>query len=109
MQSQENTRIPPPPKTSSTLLARQWLEDFSAAIRNEDYDRARQLFDPEVAAFGTRAAAIHGLDQLVENQWRPIWSVTRAFTYLFDEMHLNIETDMAWIAVPWTSQFRQTG
>ena len=51
---------------------RDWLTEFAACVRTEDYERGRKLFAPGVYAFGTVAEAASGLDQLVANQWQSL-------------------------------------
>lgn len=86
---------------------RQWLEDFSAAVRAVDYERGMTMFAPEVVGFGTYASMLVGLERLVAGQWRNIWGVTRGFTFRLDELHCGIAGDQAWVAVPWDSQGRR--
>jgi ketosteroid isomerase-like protein len=83
---------------------RQWLEDFSAAVRAVDYERGMTMFAPEVVGFGTYASMLVGLDKLVAGQWKNIWGVTRGFAFRLDELHCGISGDQAWVAAPWTSQ-----
>jgi ketosteroid isomerase-like protein len=83
---------------------RRWLEEFSAAVRAKDYARGRELFVEEVVAFGTRATMVLDLDSLAREQWRPIWGATRGFQFHFEQAQIDIEQNIAWIAVPWTSQ-----
>jgi ketosteroid isomerase-like protein len=86
---------------------RQWLEDFSAAVRAVDYERGMAMFAPEVVGFGTYASMLVGLEKLVAGQWRNIWGVTRGFTFRLDDLHCGVEGDLAWAAVPWDSQGRR--
>ena len=83
---------------------RQWLEDFSAAVRAVDYERGMTMFAPEVVGFGTYASMLVGLDTLVAGQWKNIWGVTRGFAFRLDELHCGVSGDQAWVAAPWTSQ-----
>jgi ketosteroid isomerase-like protein len=83
---------------------RQWLEDFSAAVRAADYARGRELFVDEVVSFGTRARMVLDLDSLSRDQWRQTWGVTRDFHFQFELARIDIDQNIAWIAVPWMSQ-----
>ncbi|MGA7671070.1 MAG: nuclear transport factor 2 family protein [Nitrolancea sp.] len=88
---------------------RQWLEEFSTAVRAVDYDHGRTMFAADVVGFGTYAGVRVGLDELVSGQWRNIWGVTRGFTFRLDEIQLGLSGDQAWVAVPWDSQGQQNG
>ncbi|HEY1923177.1 MAG TPA: nuclear transport factor 2 family protein [Tepidisphaeraceae bacterium] len=83
---------------------RQWLEEFSVSVREKDYARAQKLFAAEVVAFGTRAKMVLDLDSLVREQWRPIWGATRGFRFHFERAQIDIDQNIAWIAVPWQSE-----
>lgn len=93
-------------RAEDVAAIRQWLEDFSAAVRAVDYERGKTMFAPEVVGFGTYAAMLEGLDDLVAGQWRHIWGVTRGFTFRLDQLHCGVDGDLAWVAVPWDSQGR---
>ena len=90
--------------TDQLTEIKQWLEEFSAAVRAADYDLGKTMFAPEVVGFGTYAGMIAGLEPLVAGQWRNIWGVTRGFTFRLDEMHAGISGNLAWVAVPWDSE-----
>jgi ketosteroid isomerase-like protein len=96
----------PTPATMGGAVAeiRGWLDNFSAAVRAKDYAGARRLFADEVVAFGTRATIVHDLDSLVREQWQPIWGATRGFQFDFEQARIDIDQNIAWIAVPWMSQ-----
>ena len=83
---------------------RQWLEDFSAAVRAVDYERGMTMFASDVVGFGTFASMLEGLEPLVAGQWRNIWGVTRGFTFRLEQLHCGIDGDLAWVAVPSDSQ-----
>jgi ketosteroid isomerase-like protein len=59
-----------------------WLEEFAACVRNRDLHHGRELFDPRVRSFGTRAEDAHDLGDLVERQWSRVWFNTRGFRFL---------------------------
>lgn len=61
--------------------ARHWLAEWQRCIRQRDYEQARRLFHPRVRAFGTVAASVTGLDQLVARQWIAVWEHTRDFEF----------------------------
>lgn len=86
---------------------RQWLEEFSAAVRAVDYERGKTMFAQEVVGFGTYAGMLEGLDNLAAGQWQNIWGVTRGFTFRLDDLRWGVSGDQAWVAVPWDSQGRE--
>ena len=47
-----------------------------------------------------------GRDNLVEDQWKKIWGCTRGFHFLLEQARLEVESEFAWVATPWTSQGR---
>ncbi len=85
---------------------RDWLERFAECVRAVDYESAAGMFDEDVVSFGTFARMLIGRDELVEGQWKNIWACTRSFGFLLDEAHIEVSGELAWIAVPWTSQGR---
>ena len=79
-----------------------WLDDFAAHVRMRDPEAARVLFDPGTVSFGTRAGLVDTLDQLVEQQWQPVWSRTSGFD--FTEVHVvRHDPHGAVVAAQWTS------
>jgi ketosteroid isomerase-like protein len=88
----------------STLDAlRDWFTTLERCVRAVDYDSGRKLFAPEVAAFGTRAEMVTGLDTLQVQQWSGVWPFIEGFTFQLDQLHGDIAEHLAWAAVPWTS------
>jgi ketosteroid isomerase-like protein len=82
---------------------RDWLESFSAAVRARCYECGRDLFDPAVLGFGTRAARADGLDALEARQWRKIWETTRDFRFDLGSARCESAGERAWIGATWSS------
>ena len=82
---------------------RDWFRTWEQYVRAVDFASARQLFDPDVASFGTHAEIVFGIDQLVAQQWSAIWPAITDFRFLVDRLHGEITGTYAWAAVPWTS------
>jgi ketosteroid isomerase-like protein len=82
---------------------RDWFRTWEGYVRAVDFDSARQLFDPNVASFGTHAEIVFGIDHLVAQQWSAIWPAISNFRFLVDRLHGEITGTYAWAAVPWTS------
>lgn len=89
--------------TDERSIALVWLSEMETCVRAVDFERCRAIFAPEVVGFGTRAAAVVGLDRLERDQWRHIWSGIRNFTFVREQMHCRRTGDGLWIACPWTS------
>jgi ketosteroid isomerase-like protein len=80
-----------------------WLERFAACVRARDYDAGRELFADDVVGFGTYTPYAEGLDELVENQWKPVWSATRDFHFDLAGARVEIRGELAWVATEWSS------
>jgi ketosteroid isomerase-like protein len=78
------------------------LREFEAACRGRDFDIGRLMFAQDAIAFGTRATAVRGLDNIEREQWRKVWPRIRVFTF---ESNPEVSTngDTAWIAAGWRS------
>lgn len=66
---------------TATADGASWLLAFQSAVASRDLDAGRHLFADDVQAYGTRTAAMSGLDGLVALQWQPIWTATSAFRF----------------------------
>lgn len=80
-----------------------WLSAWQQLINAGDYEAARQLFAPDVVAFGSLAQTMSGLDALEQEQWRKIWSTTRNFA--FEAPVFQAAGDETWtLALRWRSE-----
>lgn len=82
-------------------IARQWLTDFSEVVQQRDYPSGRKLFAKQVAAFGTIARIVCGLDRLEKQQWQKVWGNTRGYRFDLHDLVVDGTSEMIWIAVPW--------
>ena len=80
-----------------------WLREFEAACRGRDFDAGRRMFADDAVAFGTWAMAVHGLDNIVREQWRNVWPRIRNFTIDATPV-VRADGDTAWIAAGWSSE-----
>ena len=82
-----------------------WLLRWQDQINARDYVGARAMFAEDVAAFGTFADRLQGLDALVEQQWREIWPVTSGFRFDLASLSTSAqaEGELAFAAVLWSS------
>lgn len=82
---------------------RMWMTWFADAVRRRDYARGRELFHDQVRSFGTAAECVRGLDRLVNEQWRRIWSITEGFDFFYDQVSGARNGSSAWVIAPWSS------
>jgi ketosteroid isomerase-like protein len=80
-----------------------WLSTFEGACRGRDFETGRRLFAPDAVAFGTYATAVHGLDNIVREQWRQIWPRIRGFRIEGNPTVVAADAS-AWIAAVWASE-----
>ena len=87
----------------SELLA--WHERFAACVRGRDFAGGSALFAPECQGFGTFVEHAVGRDCLMWNQWRPVWSATRAFHFLPEsfECIVSLDRSLACVLALWES------
>jgi hypothetical protein len=50
-----------------------WLQRFQSVINAKDYDAVNRLCSPSIMAFGTVANVTHGLEWLIEDQYKKMW------------------------------------
>jgi catechol 2,3-dioxygenase-like lactoylglutathione lyase family enzyme/ketosteroid isomerase-like protein len=82
---------------------REWLRQLQTCVRAQDFAGGRALCAPELLAFGTRAEMVEGLEQVMEQQWRPVWPRIRDFTIDADKARGAIQGDRGWVAARWDS------
>jgi ketosteroid isomerase-like protein len=92
--------------TDGNTELRTWLDKFQECVRALDYTSARNMVAADVMAFGTYAAVVVGVDALVRDQWSKIWPTIQDFTFRTEELFLDVEADIAWLACPWDSKGR---
>ena len=83
---------------------REWLRRWQACVRAVDFEGGRRLCAPDLVAFGTYAAIVHGVEHVMAEQWRRIWPSIRDFTVRVDEAVGAVTGDHAWVAAPWDSR-----
>jgi ketosteroid isomerase-like protein len=83
-----------------------WALRFAKAVREGDIPTARHLFKDDVVGFGTRTRVMNGLNALVDQQWRHIWTTTRNFDFNLDQMDWGVSQggDLAWLGLTWSSE-----
>ncbi len=90
--------------TSNDAIA-DWFMTWDTYVRARDYERARELFHPDVVGFGTHMRVVSGLEHLELNQWRNVWETIEDFRFTIDDLHSGVSDDglQSWAVVPWTS------
>jgi catechol 2,3-dioxygenase-like lactoylglutathione lyase family enzyme/ketosteroid isomerase-like protein len=83
---------------------RDWLRRWQACVRALDFDAGRGLCAPDMIAFGTRAAMVRGIDNVMAEQWRHVWPGIRDFTIDVGQACGAVAGDRAWVAAPWDSR-----
>ena len=83
----------------------QWLEDFSACVRDVDYAAARERFHPQILAFGTHQDVLPDREAWIANQWDNVWPRTDDFRFSLATTAVLASDDgsMAVVIAPWTS------
>lgn len=72
-------------------------------VRTVDYAAARELFAPDVQAFGTYAAVVDGRDALQREQWQHIWPDIREFAFRLAEVRCVGDEELLGVIAPWDS------
>jgi ketosteroid isomerase-like protein len=81
----------------------EWFEKMSRFCSTMDYSSAREIFDEEVASFGTYADAVSGLDVLQQQQWEQVWPRTTGFRVLMETIRSGGVGEIAWGMAIWSS------
>ena len=77
----------------------EWLDHWARCIRERDFEQGLQLFDPEASGFGTITLRTKSLKELLEQQWKPVWSQTEGFTFDDDTLVIHTSADRAFACV----------
>jgi ketosteroid isomerase-like protein len=77
---------------------------MATCVRTVDFARCRAIFADDVVGFGTKTAAVVGLDNLERDQWRHIWGEIREFTFVTGSLHCRRNGEALWLACQWTSK-----
>lgn len=82
-----------------------WLERFSATVREVDYRSAYPFWHPRIIAFGTVQHIVEGLEVFRDRQWESVWPRTSDFAFRMDVTRVLASPDggMAVAIAPFTS------
>lgn len=81
----------------------EWFAKLSSYVSTENYEAARKIVADDVAAFGTQADAVVGLDLLQSEQWEQVWPRTSGFKVLMETVRSGGDAGIAWGMATWTS------
>lgn len=99
--------MPPLPEAPAPIRAaiEDWLDRFSACVREVDYRAAYPFWHPRILAFGTVQAVVEGLEPFRDRQWDSVWPRTSDFRFRLDEARVLASADgcMAVAIAPFTS------
>jgi hypothetical protein len=84
----------------------EWLEQFSQYVRTRDIEGGKAMFAPDVHSFGSYTEMVDNLEDLVTNQWIPIWFNTEDFHFLNDSIYCIVADDnsLVCVLVTWESK-----
>ena len=83
---------------------RAWFTRLAECVGRVDYATAeRELFAPEIVAFGTRAHLVEGLAEVKAHQWSQVWPNVRDFRFELESMRWGGDPSEPWAAVLWSS------
>ena len=83
---------------------RAWFTRLAECVGRVDYATAeRELFAPEIVAFGTRAHLVSGIPDVREHQWSQVWPNVRDFRFDLDSLRHGASGDLLWAAALWSS------
>jgi ketosteroid isomerase-like protein len=80
-----------------------WLNDFSKAVREQDFTAGRKLFDEDVTSFGTVCFHAGNLDELATHQWQLVWPKTADFNFNHATARAAVDGNLATVVAEWTS------
>jgi catechol 2,3-dioxygenase-like lactoylglutathione lyase family enzyme/ketosteroid isomerase-like protein len=82
---------------------RAWLREWEARVRARDFAGGRAMCAPDLVAFGTVAAFVAGVDDVMREQWQRVWPRIENFTVRVAEARGAVAGARAWVAAPWDS------
>jgi ketosteroid isomerase-like protein len=100
MQSLQET---PPKPTRTPVGPVEWLREFAVAVRTRDFSSGRRLCSNNIVAFGTVSFRTDNLDELLLQQWQPVWNSTRGFDFDYESVNLELQDNLAVVMATWHS------
>lgn len=78
---------------SDLAAVRNWFAELQAFCQAVDYEGGREIFDPDMIAFGTFTDFMRGRDAVENQQWRNVWGAIRDFRYDLDNIEAFVSGD----------------
>ncbi|MCG8544454.1 MAG: nuclear transport factor 2 family protein [Alphaproteobacteria bacterium] len=72
---------------------RGWFATLHGYVDAVDFTAARALFDESAISFGTFMDIVEGLDNIEQQQWRPIWPSIAGFRFNLDTLRVGVSND----------------
>ena len=72
---------------------RQWFAEWTVNVAEVDFAPARELFEDNLASFGTHMDVVEGLAALEHGQWRSVWPTIEDFSFLLPTLKVAISPD----------------
>ena len=72
---------------------RQWFAEWTVNVADVDFVPARDLFEDNVASFGTHMDVVEGLQNLENDQWRSVWPTIEDFSFLLPTLKVAVSPD----------------
>lgn len=69
------------PHAEDVASVREWFETLAKHVREVDYMGARQIFAPDMIAFGTFTDFMTGQPAAEKSQWRNVWANIDGFAW----------------------------
>lgn len=88
---------------SLSIELEHWLHNFADAVRNQDFAAGKALFHQDVVSFGTVCVRSDSLNNLVDRQWKVIWTSTKWFNFDYASALAAVEANQAVIISNWYS------
>ncbi|MEQ8587607.1 MAG: nuclear transport factor 2 family protein [Thalassobaculaceae bacterium] len=70
-----------------------WFAAWSEQVAAVDFAPALDLFEDNIASFGTHMDVVEGLDRLADNQWRNVWPTIEDFRWNLDTLKVGVSPD----------------
>lgn len=70
-----------------------WFAAWSDHVAAVDFAPALDLFEDNIASFGTHMDVVEGLERLADNQWRTVWPTIEDFRWNLDTLKVGVSPD----------------
>lgn len=70
-----------------------WFAAWSGQVAEVDFAPALELFEENIASFGTHMEVVEGLQALADNQWRNVWPTIEDFRWNLETLKVGVSPD----------------